>query len=127
MAEIKHRQVGGGPGIAYAEIYIAEDSDWGTGSYTTIFEAQGLPPRKTLMSAMFNMPQFQITVTANVNGVVAVMLGSANPKSRARIRLPADLERARTHSLQVQFMGWRVVGALLDGNAVAVMQQAIKH
>ena len=121
MAELKHRQLGGGPGIAYAEISITDDKDWGTGSYTTIFEAGALPPKQAMMSAMIHLPQFQITVTANVNGVIAVLLGAKEPTSRARIRLPNNLERQRTHSLQIQFAAWHVVGAMLDGSALKVM------
>ena len=125
MAEIKHRQVGGGPGIEFAEINLPDDADWGTGSYTTIFAAKALPPLKVMMSAMINLPRFQITVSVNPSGEVAILLGEAEPKSRARVRLPWGLERARTHSLQIQFASWAVIGALPDGQAVPLTSQSV--
>ena len=120
MGEQKHRQVGGGPGIEFAEILLPDDADWGSGSYTTIFAAKALPAKKAMMSAMINLPRFQITVSVNVNGIVTILLGDTNPKDRAQLQLPWGLERSRTHSLQIQFEGWTVVGALLDGKALNV-------
>jgi hypothetical protein len=123
MGEIKHRQMGGGPGIEYAEIHLPDDQDWGSGSYTTIFQAKALPPSRPLMSAMINLPRFQLTVSINPSGEVVILLGETEPKSRARLRLPWGLERTRAHSLQIQFAAWAVIGVLLDGQALSVSTQ----
>lgn len=120
MAEIKHRQVGGGPGIAYAEILLPDDKDWGRGSYTTIFARGALWPKKAMMSAMFNVPRFQITVSVNAVGAVVILLGDTIVRDRGRLQLPGDMKKETTHSLQVEFVDWKIVAALLDGRAVAV-------
>ena len=112
--------MGGGPGIEMAEIVLDDESDWGTGRYVTIFSKGTLPPKRPMMSAMINLPQFQITVSVNANRTVAVLLGDEQPKSRVHVQLPWGLERMRTHSLQVEFMGWAVVGVMLDGSPLAL-------
>ena len=114
MPEIKHQQLDASPEILSAEIHIPDDKDLGTGTFTINLAPKALTPAKVISSAMVNRPNFQISVTVNPNGNVAVMLGRTNPLDSAIFRLPQDVKRGPAHTLTIQFTAWHIFSASLD-------------
>ena len=125
MGEIRHKQVGGGGGIEYVEIVMPDERDWGTGSYVTVFRPKPRASKEVVMSALVNLPRFQVTASINAGGLVAVLLGDSQPKDRVRLQLPQEMAREKLHSLQIDFASWRVVNALFDSQALLVHRLAL--
>jgi hypothetical protein len=125
MGEIRHKQVGGGGGIEYVEIVMPDERDWGTGSYVTVFRPKPMASKEVVMSALVNLPRFQVTASINPDGLVAVLLGDSQPKDRVRLQLPQEMSRGKLHSLQIDFASWRVVNVLFDSQALMVHRLAL--
>lgn len=118
MPEIRHRQQNAAPEIDYAEIHIPDDTDWGTGSFTTVFKPNSLTATKTIASIMFNAPRFQMSVTVNPNREVLVALGPADgsdPRSAETFTLTPIADVSAIHTLAARFRNWQVTGLELDG------------
>ena len=117
MAEIRRQQPKGAPGISFAEIHMPDDKDWGTGTFTTVFEPAALKKHKAIGSIMINPPRFQISATINANGRIPVLLGRADGShavDKKLFVLPKDFDVLPSHTLKIEFVKWRIVVAHLD-------------
>lgn len=124
MPEIRHQQLGGGPELVKSEIHIPDDTDVGTGTYTTVFKAGALPARQAIASVMLNAPSFQVAVTVNPNRDVVVALGRADgsdPRTQRIVRLPAFVGPSQ-QTVRVEFAGWEIVGVYLNQLALLEVQ-----
>jgi len=116
MPEIRHRQDDANPEIDYAEIHIPNDTDWGTGSFTTVYKPNALTSTNTIASIMLNAPRFQISVTVNTNREVPVAVGSADgPRSAEIFTLTPIADVSAIHTLVARFRNWQVIALELDG------------
>ncbi len=114
MPEIRHQQSGGSPEIASSEIHIPNESDPGTGTFTTQFKAKAFARGKEIASMMVNAPVFQISATVSASGRVTVVLGKAQPEHYATFLLPAAFDRAAKHTIRIEFAGWKIGAAYAD-------------
>ncbi|MGZ5440928.1 MAG: hypothetical protein ACXW5U_11770 [Thermoanaerobaculia bacterium] len=115
MPEIRHQQLRGSRAISSAEIHIPDDSDLGTGSFTTVFNRNSILGADPVSSFMVNPPVFQIAVTVSTSGTVAVLIGDTEPLGEAQFKLPKGVSRRRAHTLRVEFVAWKLVAASFDG------------
>jgi hypothetical protein len=118
VPEIRHQQPGASPEISLAEIHIPDDSDWGTGTFTTVLTPSALLSTKHISSLMLNAPHFQISVTINPNRNIPILIGKADgsdPMHRVTYVLPHGVDLREAKWLVVHFAGWRIMGASLDG------------
>jgi len=123
MPEIRHQQPGGSPEIVSAEIHIPNASDLGTGTFTIVLIPRALLSDKTIMSMIGNPPVFQISATINPNRNVVVLLGKvdgSNPFDQVVFRVPHGLDLRVSQTLKVEFAGWRIVAASLNGQALSL-------
>ena len=123
MPEIRYQQPGGSPEIVSAEIHIPNASDLGTGTFTIVLIPRALLSDKTIMSMIGNPPVFQISATINPNRNVVVLLGKAdgsNPFDQVVFRVPHGLDLRVSQTLKVEFAGWRIVAASLNGQALSL-------
>ena len=127
MPEIRHQQSGGSPEIASAEIHIPNDSDLGTGTFSTQFRANAFSSGKEIASMMVNPPSFQISATVDSHGVVTVMLGKAQPEQYATFVLPSGFDHAAAHTLRIEFRGWRIGAAYLDDQPLRHSATTTEH
>lgn len=129
MAEIRHQQPKGAPGISFAEIHMPDDNDWGTGSFTTVFEPAALKKHKAIASIMINAPRFQISATANANGEIPVLLGRADgsgPVDKQIFVLPENFDALPAHTLKIEFIKWRILAAYLDDTPLTSTGAAVE-
>jgi hypothetical protein len=124
VPEMNHQQSNPSPETSSSTIHMPDDADVGTGTYTVVFKPNVLPASKSIMSAIFNAPTFQLTATINPNGEIPVLLGNTTeePKHRVVVRLPAGLSRA-AHTLKIEFANWRIETISLDGQRLAPVTQ----
>ena len=124
MPEIRNRQDDASPEIEYSEILIPSDEDLGTGDFTTVLRPNVLPATKRIASTMINPPSFQISVTVNPNGIIAVLLGKVDgrdPLSKKYFTLPPNVDPAISHELVARFEGWQTVDLELNGDPLLVI------
>ncbi len=118
MPEIKHQQLNPSPEVSMSEIHIPDNSDLGTGTFTTIFSPNSLPPAKVIGSIIVNAPKFQISAAVNPNLEIPVLIGKADntdPIHKTVFRLPDNITKGDEHTLIINFAGWRILAATLDG------------
>jgi len=118
VPEIKHQQPNASPEVSMSEIQIPDDSDFGTGTFTTIFSPNSLPPTQVIGSVMVNAPKFQISAAVNPNLEIPVFVGKADntdPIHKTTFRLPDNITEDDEHTLIINFAGWRILAATLDG------------
>lgn len=129
MPAINHQQSGGScPEIISAEIYIPDDSDLGTGSFSTTFSPRAFTAKKDVTSAMVNRPSFMIAATVTQTGEVHVGIGKTEAGTDITFILPAESRRDRkAHSLSVAFEKWRIVAASIDGEPLRVKRTETEH
>ena len=119
MPEIRHQQLSSAPEILSSEIHIPDDSDWGTGTFTTNFSPSSLPPKRAIVASMINSPRFQITATLNANRDMPVLIGSADePRNKAMLLLPDHIKQSVGHQLVIQFSAWQIRSATFDGKTL---------
>lgn len=114
---IVRRQLNASPEIAYAEIHIPDDTDLGTGRFTTVLNARALESQRHIASAMVNQPRFQISVTLNCDTRrIPVLLGRADgtPPASGRVFALPKTDPGAEHSLVAHFRDWEVTGLDLD-------------
>lgn len=68
MTEARNRSDNPAPGIEYQEIYLPDDSDFGTGKFTFRVKENSLEPPcksepKAISAVAFNPPRFQLSVS----------------------------------------------------------------
>ena len=119
MAEIRNRQNNPRPGIDYSEIYIPNDQDLGTGTYTTVLQPNALAKKDPIMSLALNAPVFQISVNINpATEEIPVLLGKADgspPISRKVFNLPQNIELTDAYTFEARFENWQVTELTLNG------------
>ena len=116
LPEIRRQQLNPSPGVESGEIYIPDDQDWGTGTFTTVLKANALPSNEGISSIIVNAPQFQGSLTVNPNKEVPIALGRVNSYPFPTIfRLPDDIFVSSPHTLVVAFNHWQVISLTLDG------------
>lgn len=118
MPEIKHRQINPSPEIEYAEIYIPDNRNLGTGSFKLVTKPM-LSTIKAISGVMINPPIFQISVNINTEtGEIPVLLGRADgsdPISMKVYQLPGDVDFSKSHEFKATFENWKVTGLYMDG------------
>ncbi|RJQ52384.1 MAG: hypothetical protein C4526_08205 [Nitrospiraceae bacterium] len=122
MAEIKNREERPLPGIEYSEIFIPDENDIGTGTFTTVLEQKALAKINPIMSSIINAPEFQLIVNINsAEEETTVLLGKADNTpavSRKVFTIPEDTKIHEPHNFKVFFSGWNITALELDGNAL---------
>jgi hypothetical protein len=124
MPEIRIRQNDASPEIEYSEIFIPSDEDLGTGDFTTVLRPNVLPASRRIASTMINPPSFQISVTVNPNGIIAVLIGKvdgSDPLSKKYFNLPPNVDPAISHELIARFEDWQTVDLELNGDLLLVI------
>jgi hypothetical protein len=118
MKEIRHRQQGGNPEIEYSEIYIPNDKDLGTGTFTTVLKINALLKNNPIISIMINIPIFQISVNINPQTrEIPVLLGKADgtdPISK-KIFLISPEDMARNRIYVASFKNWEITDLSANG------------
>jgi hypothetical protein len=117
VTEIRHQQQSPSPNVSLSEIHIPDDSDLGTGTFSTVFNPGALSSNTAFDSIIVNEPRFQISATVNLNKEVPVRLGRADgsqPLDRVVFRLPNGLDLREAKALRIEFARWRITGAFLD-------------
>ena len=128
MPEINHQQLGDSPEIESGAIHIPDDSDFGTGTFTTVLAPDALRARKVISSIMLFPPAFQVSVTVNPNGDVVVWLGRADEPQPADQRVfefpdtPRAVKLAEKHEIRVSFIRWNITSAFLDDALLSAKQ-----
>jgi hypothetical protein len=129
VPEIKHQQLGGNPKLEKSEIHIPNDSDMGTGTFTTVFKPKAFKSNEIIVAGITNPPVFQIDLTINRNGDIPVLLGKADgspPAAATTFRLPQYVSDA-SHTIVVEFVKWHILAAVFDGKPMALVAPEKTH
>ncbi|MFC1953545.1 hypothetical protein ACFLWR_05395 [Chloroflexota bacterium] len=120
MAEIKNRQDNPGPGIDYSEIYIPNDQDLGTGTYTAVIQPEVLGNTEPIMSWAYNPPVFQISVKIDPSKEeISVLLGKADggpPESRRVFHFPEKTGHTVASTFKTDFANWQIEELTINGS-----------
>lgn len=118
MTIIKNRQINPSPEIEYSEIYIPNDSNFGTGTFTTRIKKNSLLNSKLIISAIVNIPVFQLSVNLNPSiGKVPILLGRVDrkpPLSNKTYELPQIIDHTVPHEFVVYFQKWSITSFTID-------------
>ena len=119
MAEIESREDRPLPGIEYSEIRIPDEDNLGTGIFTTVLEPKATAKINPLISAIRNVPVFQLIVNINsAENAVTVLLGKADnspASSREVFMMPKVFDASMTHQLDAIFKDWKITELKMDG------------
>src|SRR5262245_30227909 len=130
MAPLQHEQLVTDLDGVSSKIQIADDSDFGTGSFSTWFHRGRLPPQETVSVLIGRPPDFKILVTIRPSRFVSAVLGhgdGSRPLDNATFLLPADVNPNTGHTLNVEFAHWHIFGASLDGVPLARQDSLQTH
>lgn len=128
MAEVKNRLENPAPNVAFQEIHLPNDEDFGTGSFRfqtkfNALEPPDKPEPKAIAVIALNAPNFQIAVTVNPGTKeIPVLLGRAdgsNPLSSKIFLLPDEVNTERKHEFKAGFMNWKILSLTLNGESLA--------
>lgn len=118
MIPIVNRQANPSPEIEFSEIYIPDQVNIGTGSFTTRIKPKVLLTEKAVSSMIFFAPHFQLSVNLNpVTGKVPILLGRADgtsPLSRKVFLLPQNIDHNIPHNFIVKFQNWKIISFIMD-------------
>jgi hypothetical protein len=123
---IKYQFPGTRPGIYTFGIHIPDESDLGTGSFTTVFSPAAFSGSEQVPSMIVNPHIFGIFATLDPQrGIVGVRLHEADgvtPKHELGFHVPAGLNRDIAHTLIVEFVKWRILSASLDDSPLSILE-----
>ena len=112
MKKKKSREKKPLPGIEYSEIRIPDEDNLGTGIFTTVLEPLATAKINPLISAIRNVPVFQLIVNINsAENAVTVLLGKADnspASSREVFIMPKIFDASITHQLYAIFKYWKI-------------------
>ncbi|MCX2741993.1 hypothetical protein [Pontibacter anaerobius] len=117
MGKVNFRQESPQAGIKYSIINIPDDSNLGTGSFTTVYEKAAVAKNEAIGSMMVNAPAFQISVTINpATKEVPALLGRADGANlnRKAFKLPVDLASKGDCAVVVDFEDWTIKSMTLN-------------
>ena len=122
MATIRQRPGNIAPDVEYGEIFIPDDTDLGTGRFTTSLKPGAMSGQEEILSVMKNVPVFEISMNIDFNTqAIPVSLGKADdtpPLSRKVFILPEDVNPAKKHTFVTNFQDWEIKSLVLDGKAL---------
>jgi len=120
MSEIKSREDGPVPGVAYSEVHIPDDKKLGTGSFTTVLEPTALKKINPIISSIQNEPVFLMIVSINIAIEQATaMIGKSHntpPLDRRVFTIPKGIDLMQVNDFSVSFSDWDITGMKLNGN-----------
>jgi len=126
MGSIKYQFPGERPEIKTFGIHIPDDSDLGTGSFTTTFSAKAFSSFEPVSSMIINPHIFGIFASLdNQGGTVGVRLHESDgvtPKHQLIFHISKDIDHDTAHTLVVEFVKWRILSALLDGAPLDIVE-----
>jgi hypothetical protein len=122
MAEIESREDKPLPGIEYSKIHIPDEDNLGTGIFTTVLEPKATAKINPIISAIRNVPVFQLIVNVNsAENEVTVLLGKADNSpagSREIFMMPKNFNASTTHQLDAIFKDWKITELKMDGDSL---------
>jgi hypothetical protein len=131
MGSIKYQFPGERPEINTFGIHIPDESDLGTGTFTTSFSPKAFSSPEQVSSIIVNPHIFGIFAALDPNsGVVGVRLHEADgitPKDELGFHIAPGLNRDIAHTLVVEFVKWHILSASIDGLPLAVMDAYSSH
>ncbi len=120
MAEIKNRENNPVRGVEYSEIYIPDEDNLGTGTFTTVIEPEAIINIIPIVSSIINEPEFQLFVNINyADDEATVLIGRADnspPLSREVFILPKKFDVSKTLQFDVVFTDWKIAELKMNGN-----------
>ncbi len=120
MAEIRNRENNPVRGVEYSEIYIPDEENIGTGTFTTVLEPEAIINIIPIVSSIINEPAFQLFVNINyADDEVTVLIGRADnspPLSREVFILPKKFDVSKTLQFDVVFTDWKITELKMNGN-----------
>ena len=129
MPEINRQEPGGHPNVASRAIHILDDSDFGTGTYTTVLAPDALSAFETIESLIMLPPDFEITIVVDpARWQVEVFLGppfSSLPSDARTFLLPdkpGAIALAESHAIRVEFSRGNITEAFLDDTSLSPKQ-----
>ena len=129
MPEINKKEPGGHPKIESRAIHIPVDSDFGTGTSTTVFAPYALGEGEAFDSLIMVPPDFEITIAVDpTRWQVEVLLGPSfsSLPSDARMFLlpdsPGAIALAEAHAIRVEFNRGNITAAFLDDISLSPKQ-----
>jgi hypothetical protein len=118
MPPINNRRYNPSPEIEYSEINIPDDTNLGTGSFTTVLKPDSLIESKVICGMLINIPVFQISVNINPpTKEIPVLLGRADgtdPISKRVFRIPDYIDSTISHMFIARFENWQVMSLEMD-------------
>ena len=124
MVEVRNRMENPSPDIAFQEIHIPNDANFGTGTFRFLANKEVLvpparPEPKAVVAIVLNPPRFQLSVSVNPGTrEIPVLLGRADgtPPLASRVFvLPLGMDTGAAHEFGVVFRNWRVLSVEMDG------------
>ena len=120
MAEIKSRENNPARGIEYSEIYIPDEENLGTGTFTIVLEPEAIINIIPIVSSIINEPVFQLFVNINYSDdEVTALIGRADnspPLSREVFILPKKFDVSMTLQFDTVFTDWKITELKMNGN-----------
>lgn len=120
MAEMKNRESNPVPGVEYSEIYISDEKDMGTGTFTTVLEPKALKKINPIISSIQNEPVFMLIVSINIAiAQVTAMIGKSHntaPLDRKVFNIPESIDDQEANDFTVSFNDWDIKSMILNGN-----------
>jgi hypothetical protein len=117
-----NRQNNPSPQLAFREITIFDDRDFGSGRYLLrtnpdVLAHPGPDADDGFMSSIINPPVFQLALTFNLGPRnISVKLGTAQqPKTTVVFRFPQVIQVAAAHDFDLQFSNWQITSLTMDG------------
>lgn len=130
MPEITYQFPGDKPQISTFGIHIPDESNLGTGMFTTTFASRAFASSEPFMSAIFNPHIFGIVAAVTPGVGIGVRLHDADgrkPRHQVGFAIPGGLDADVPHTLAIEFVNWRILSATLDGELLAILGNRESH
>jgi len=120
MAEMKNRETTPIPGVEYSEIYIPDEKDLGSGTFTSVLEPRALKKINPIISSIQNEPVFLMIVSINIAiSQVTAMIGKSHntaPLDRKVFNIPESIDDQKANDFTVRFNDWDIESMKLNGD-----------
>jgi len=129
LPAINQQEPGGHPAIASKTVHIPDDSDFDTGTYTTVLAPNALSATDTIESLVMLPPEFEVAIHVNpAKWLVEVFLGppfSSLPSDARTFLLsdtPGAIDGAAAHTIRIEFARGNIAAAFLDDVSLSPKQ-----
>lgn len=126
MPAINKQEPGGHPAVASRAVHIPDDSEFDTGTYTTVLAPNALSAPEPIVAHIMVPPEFEVAVHVDpARWQVEVFLGppySSLPSDARTFLLPdtpGAMDVAAAHTIRAEFARGNITAAFLNDVSLA--------